>query len=69
MCALVAKAHPLMILRVLLLVAGLGAVYFSLAMLKVHLYVTLLLFLCAGPLSYLVFREEPGEAESGSRDP
>ena len=58
-----------MILRVLLLVAGLGAIYFFLAMLKVHLYVTLLLlFLCAGPLSYLVFREEPEEAKPGSRD-
>lgn len=58
-----------MILRVLLLIVGLGAVYFSLTMLKVHLYVTLLLlFLCAGPLSYLVFREEREEAKSGSRD-
>jgi len=48
-----------MILRVLLLGLGLGAIYAALATLNVHLYVTLLiLFLSAGPLSYLVFREE-----------
>lgn len=48
-----------MIIRVLLLAAGLAVVYVSLTGLQVHLYVTLLLlFLCAGPLSYLVFREE-----------
>ncbi|MFC6391722.1 hypothetical protein [Methylorubrum zatmanii] len=48
-----------MILRILLLIVGLCVVYFSLASLRVHLYVTLLLlFICAGPLSYLIFREE-----------
>ncbi len=47
-----------MIIRVLLLVIGLAGVYASLTVLRVHLYVTLLLlFLCAGPLSYLVFHE------------
>ena len=46
------KLTPLMIL-------GLGAIYAALTTLRVHLYVTLLLlFLSAGPLSYLVFREE-----------
>lgn len=62
--ALDAKDRQPMILRVVLLVVVLGAIYFALATLKVHLYVTLLiLFLCAGPSSYLVFREEaePGE--------
>lgn len=48
-----------MILRVVLLVLGLTIVYVSLASLRVHLYVILLLiFLSAGPLSYAIFREE-----------
>ena len=47
-----------MILRVLLLIIGLVGIYASLTAMQVHLYVTLLLlFLCAGPLSYVVFRE------------
>ncbi len=49
-----------MFTRVVLLVIGLAAVYVSLTMLRVHLYVILLLlFLWAGPPSYVVFREEP----------
>ncbi len=56
---LMRKLTPVMILRVLLLGLGLGAIYAALTTLRVHLYVTLLLlFLSAGPLSYLVFREE-----------
>ncbi|MBB2960076.1 hypothetical protein [Methylobacterium sp. R2-1] len=48
-----------MIIRVLLLVIGFAGLYASLTVMQVHLYVTLLLlFLCAGPLSYIVFREE-----------
>lgn len=48
-----------MIIRTLQLIIGLAIIYASLTMMRVHLYVTLLLlFLCAGPLSYLVFREE-----------
>ncbi|MBB5761133.1 DUF4229 domain-containing protein [Methylorubrum rhodesianum] len=48
-----------MILRLLLLIVGLACIYASLTVMQVHLYVTLLLlFLCAGPLSYFVFREE-----------
>ncbi|MEH3119679.1 MAG: hypothetical protein PGN25_19395 [Methylorubrum populi] len=48
-----------MIVRVVLLVFGLAVVYFSLSTLRIHLYVILLLlFMCAGPLSYFIFREE-----------
>lgn len=48
-----------MFTRVVLLVIGLAAVYVSLTM-RVHLYIILLLlFLWAGPPSYVVFREEP----------
>ena len=48
-----------MIIRTLLLIIGLAGIYASLTVMRVHLYVPLLLlFLCAGPLSYLVFREE-----------
>jgi Ca2+/Na+ antiporter len=57
--ALGAKIGQSMILRLLLLIVGLACIYASLTVMQVHLYVTLLLlFLCAGPLSYFVFREE-----------
>ncbi|HJE25857.1 MAG TPA: hypothetical protein K8W01_19595 [Methylorubrum populi] len=48
-----------MIFRALLLLTGLSGLYVALSSLHVHLYVTwLMLFIVAGPLSYLIFREE-----------